>query len=529
MKIIFAFFTLFIGISIVFAQDPAILWQKTIGGSNTDFSTAFEATTDGGYILGGYSTSNISGEKTEDSNGGIDIWIVKIDGSGNIQWQNTIGGSGDDYLISLKQTSDGGYILGAGSDSDISGDKTENSRGGLDYWILKLDGSGNIVWQKTYGGDQPEFDTYIVQTSDGGYFVGGYSDSGISGDKTVPSKGQRDFWALKLDGSGNIIWQKAFGGNLVDRPQAAFQITDGGYLMAGFSNSGISGDKTEPNRGGNDYWIIKMDGSGNLQWDATYGGNDSDVLRNIIQTADGGFLAAGYSKSNISGDKTENSRGDYDQWILKLDGSGNLDWQKTIGGSAIDYPRDVKQVADGSYIVASWSNSNASGEKTENSNGGYDYWLMRLNSAGGIISQNSIGGSGDESGPYVIPMANGNLAMFCSSDSNISGDKGDDSRGLDDYWVFEASPAILGTATHSFETKVAAFPNPTEGKCTVDLGSPYSEATVSIYNHLGQHISDKAYRNAQYLELEITGASGIYLASIHTSEGKETTIKILKK
>lgn len=123
--------------------------------------------------MGGYSTSNISGEKTEDSNGGIDIWIVKIDGSGNIQWQNTIGGSGDDYLISLKQTSDGGYILGAGSDSDISGDKTENSRGGLDYWILKLDGSGNIDWQKTYGGDQPEFDTYIVQTSDGGYFVGG--------------------------------------------------------------------------------------------------------------------------------------------------------------------------------------------------------------------------------------------------------------------------------------------------------------------------------------------------------------------
>lgn len=299
--------------------------------------------------------------------------------------------------------------------------------------------------------------------------------------------------------------------------------------MAGFSNSGISGDKTEPHRGGNDYWIIKMDGSGNLQWDATYGGNDSDVLRNILQTADGGFLAAGYSKSNISGDKTENSRGDYDQWILKLDGSGNLDWQKTIGGSAIDYPRDVKQVADGSYIVASWSNSNASGEKTENSNGGYDYWLMRLSSAGGIIAQNSIGGSGDESGPYVIPLANGNLAMFCSSDSNISGDKGDDSRGLDDYWVFEASPAILGTTTHSFETKVVAFPNPTEGECTIDLGSPYSQATVSIYNHLGQLISHKAYSNVQYLELEITGTSGIYLASIHTAQGKETTIKILKK
>ena len=308
MKPTITIYALLLGLFTAYPQDPAIIWQNTIGGSDTDFSTVFEATTDGGYILGGYSTSNISGDKTVNSNGQIDIWIVKIDGSGNIMWQNTIGGAGDDYLISLKQTSDGGYIVGAGSDSNISGDKTENSRGGLDYWILKLDASGNITWQKTYGGNQPEFDLYVVETTDGGYFAGGYSDSGVNGDKTDPSNGQRDYWALKLDSSGNIVWQNSIGGSLVDRPQAAFQTNDGGFIMAGFSNSPISGDKTENSNGGNDYWVVKLDNTGNVEWENTIGGNDSDVLRDVIQTSDNNYLLGGYSKSNISGDKTENSK-----------------------------------------------------------------------------------------------------------------------------------------------------------------------------------------------------------------------------
>src|SRR5690606_2173906 len=384
-----------------------------------------EATADGGYILGGYSTSNISGDKTENSNGQIDIWIVKIDGSGNIVWQNTIGGAGDDFLFSIQQTADGGYILGASSDSNISGDKTENSRGGLDYWILKLNASGNIMWQKTYGGGQPEFDTYVVETADGGYFVAGYSDSGVSGDKTDPSNGQRDYWALKLDSTGAIVWQNSIGGSLVDRAQATFQSVDGGYIIGGFSNSPVSGDKTEPSRGGaSDYWIVKLDTNGNVLWNKTYGGNDSDVFRDMVQTGDGGYVVGGYSKSNISGDKTENSQGDFDFWILKLDASGNLVWQNTIGGSGIDYPRDVKQLMDGSYMIGGWSNSNISGDKTENSNGGYDYWLVKMGAPGNIISQNSIGGAADESGTYIIENADGTFAMFCSSDSNISGDKG---------------------------------------------------------------------------------------------------------
>src|SRR5690606_23431496 len=119
--------------------------------------------------------------------------------------------------------------------------------------------------------------------------------SGISGDKTEASNGQRDYWALKLDGNGAIVWQNSIGGSLIDRPQAAFQTNDGNYLIAGFSNSPVSGDKSEPSRGGNsDSWIVKLDTNGSVIWDKTFGGNDSDVLRDIIQTSDNGYLVGGY-------------------------------------------------------------------------------------------------------------------------------------------------------------------------------------------------------------------------------------------
>ena len=529
MKISITLLALFFGLTSAFSQDPAIMWQKTIGGSGGDYSTIFENTSDGGFIIGGYSTSNMSGEKTENSNGGTDIWIVKLDASGNIMWQKTFGGSGEDFLMSVKQTSDGGYIVGSGSDSNISGDKTEDSRGGFDYWILKLNSIGNIVWQKTYGGDQPDFEPIVVETTDGGYFVGGYSDSGISGDKTVPGKGQRDYWPMKLDSSGNIVWQKSIGGSLIDRPQMSFQATDGGFIMGGSSTSGISGDKTEVNYGESDYWIVKLTANGNVEWEKTYGGNNKDLIRNIIQTSDGGYLAVGYSKSDISGNKTENSQGDYDYWVLKLDGNGNLVWQNTIGGSGIDYARDVKQIADGTYMIAGYSNSNISGDKTENSNGGYDNWLVQLNGSGNIVSQNSIGGSADESGPYFLQTPDGNFAMFCSSDSNISGDKSENNRGLDDYWVFKTTPAILGVSKNTLETSISAYPNPTNGRFTIRLGETFSEVNVTVYNILGQAVTSENYKNSQMMNVEIDGAAGIYFATVKTIEGKHATVKITKQ
>ena len=296
-----------------------IEWQNTIGGNNSDYFTSIQQTADGGYILGGYSGSGISGDKTENVMGINDYWIVKTDSLGNILWQNTIGGSNYDRLMSIQQTTDGGYILGGNSDSNISGDKTENSWfNSVDYWIVKTDSLGNILWQNTIGGNDFDYLNSVQQTADGGYILGGYSESNISGDKTENLIGINDYWIVKTDSLGNIMWQNTIGGNGTDYLYSVQQTADEGYILGGWSNSNISGDKTENIIWDGDYWIVKIDSHGSIQWQNTIGGNDPDYIYSIQQTADGGYILGGQSTSNISDDKTENCIGNYDYWIVKL-------------------------------------------------------------------------------------------------------------------------------------------------------------------------------------------------------------------
>ncbi|HOZ90756.1 MAG TPA: T9SS type A sorting domain-containing protein [Bacteroidia bacterium] len=422
-------------------QAQEIEWQNTIGGNYTDQLYSIQQTTDGGYILGGWSESYISGDKTENSFGGSDYWVVKLDSIGNIQWQNTIGGNSGDGLYSVQQTTDGGYILGGVSTSNISGDKTENSQGYIDYWVVKLDASGNIQWQNTIGGNSDDYLTSIQQTTDGGYILGGWSNSNISGDKTENSQGDYDYWVLKLDPTGNIQWQNTIGGSINDQLYSIQQTIDGGYILGGWSNSNISGDKTE-NSQGTDYWVVKLDASGNIQWQNTIGGSFLDYLNCMQQTSDGGFILAGSSQSGISGDKTEDSQGGSDYWVVKLDAFGNIQWQNSIGGNSDDYLTSIQQTIDGGYILGGYSNSGISGDKTENYQGLYDYWVVKLDATGNIQWQNTIGGNSWDELISIQQTNDGGYILGGHSSSGISGDKTENSQGDYDYWVVKLTNKI---------------------------------------------------------------------------------------
>ena len=529
MKTPITIFAVLLGIFTVYSQDPTIIWQKTIGGSNEDYISAFEATADGDNILAGNSRSNISGDKTEDSNGQSDLWIVKTDSTGNIEWQNTIGGSDNDGYPSIKQTSDGGYILATNSISNISGDKTENNKGYSDYWIIKLDSSGEILWQKTYGGDQVESEPKIVETSDGGYFVGGSSKSGVSGDKTEASNGDYDFWVLKLDGNGNLLWQNTIGGSNSDNLTTLLQTSDGGYMLGGNSSSNIGGDKSENSRGGSDYWVVKLNSSGNIQWEKTIGGELADGLESIIATTDGNYLLTGQSGSYQMGDKTVTNYGIIDYWILKIDASGNILWQQGLGGYHIDKAYNAVELGDGSYLIAGSSESNTNGNKTDDSHGQDDYWLVRLGVSGNIISQKSIGGASYERKPFILLRSNGNYLMACTSTSNISGDKGENSKGREDYWIFETTSGILGMESNTSEPTFNAYPNPNSGLFTINLGKEYTDLTVQILNTLGQVISSENYVSARTIQQEINASAGIYFVKISTAKEGSNTLRIIKQ
>ncbi len=418
-----------------FSFSQEIEWQNTIGGTGTDRLNSIEQTLDRGYILGGYSNSGVSGDKNELCKGAYDYWILKTDSNGNVIWQNTIGGSLDDKLISIHQTVDSGYIVGGISKSNVSWDKTAYCKGEYDYWIVKTNSVGVITWQKTIGGNNDDILSSIEQTNDGGFILSGHSVSNISGDKSENCKGGSDYWIVKTSSFGVIQWQKTIGGSGYEFAHKICQSADGGYLVSGYSNSNISGDKTENSNGGSDFWLVKFDSLGNILWQNTIGGNNEDYLTSIVQTKDSGFIIGGSSHSSTGGDKLENNIGDFDYWILKTDSIGNIQWQNTIGGTLRDDLESVIQTFDNGFLAGGYSYSYISGDKTETRNGNADYWLIRMDSLGKLIWQNTIGGDGFD-GLFALQQTNDKgYILGGHSDSNLSVDKSESRIGLEDFWI----------------------------------------------------------------------------------------------
>lgn len=414
-----------------------IQWQNTIGGSNYELLYSIEMASDGNYILGGYSFSNISGDKNENSRGGNDYWITKIDdNSGGILWQKTIGGNGFDHATSTRETRDGGYILGGYSNSDKSREKTENSRGGDDYWVVKLDSNRNVVWDKTYGGTGVDRLWSIIETDDGGFLMGGESNSNISGDKNENSRGLSDMWVIKTDVNGDIEWQKTYGGSNIDYLESIVKSNNGGYILAGVSTSDISGEKTENSRGYGDYWILKIDSLGNIVWQRTIGGNNGDYARFIQSTSDGNYIIGGDSMSNISGEKTEDAIcNSIDIWIIKIDNDGQILWDKTLGGDSTEWMQIIRETNDNGFVVGAMSHSDISGYKTESSRGDRDYWIVKLDEFGNVEWDKTLGGNDIDQPTSLVQAIDGSYVIGGWSSSNISGDKNENSNGLWDYWI----------------------------------------------------------------------------------------------
>ncbi len=390
-----------------------------------DTPKSFQQTADGGYIIGGYSFSDISGDKTQPSWGHADYWIVKIDSLGNKQWDKRFGGIESDVLYSLQQTSGGGYILGGASRSEIGGDKTQPSWGGGsddDYWIVKIDSLGNKQWDKRFGGTYYDALYSLQQTVDGGYILGGRSVSDSSGDKTEDSWGfLEDYWVVKTDALGNKQWDKRFGGIGTEQLTELKQTHDKGYILGGYSNSDSSGNKTQISRGDWDFWVVKIDSLGNKEWDKRFGTTERDYLNSLTQTVDRGYILGGLVDSMVNGDRTQQSRGELDYWIVKIDSNGNKEWDKNYGGikSEDDFGR-VVQTFDGGYLLSGTSYSTTSGDKTENNSGEEQPWIVKTDSLGNIQWDKTIfNGVHDEMGNaiqtrdtcYVIVTDNGSALL----------------------------------------------------------------------------------------------------------------------
>jgi hypothetical protein len=440
-----------------FSQNPLVkMWDRRYGGTNHEILNNLVQSHDGGFVLGGISYSGIGGDKTEPCWDGAspihhgDYWIVKVDSLGHKKWDRDFGGSDGDILECLKQTPDGGFILGGRSLSGISGNKTTPLCGtwvSWDFWIVKIDSAGSELWQKDYGGTHDDYFMSLDLTSDGGYIIGGFSYSPVSGDKTQDILGMTDYWILKIDSIGNVQWDKDLGGYDRDELYCVKQTSDGGYILGGTSRSGIGGDKTEAVKGvagtDFDYWIIKLDSLGNKQWDKDLGGIDIESFYSLEETADNGYILAGESNSGISGDKTEASRGGGDCWFVKIDSSGNKLWDKTFGGNNAEYYLgNVSQTSDRGFLLACLSQSPASGDKSENNLGYGEAWIIKTDSLGIREWDKTVQSQPDQYLlPEVIQIENGCYSVAQHSYGAIAGEKSEDNRDSThnsaDYWIIK--------------------------------------------------------------------------------------------
>ncbi len=388
------------------ADGPLVQWEKTFGGTGRDEAYCVQQTSDGGYIIVG-STDSYGAA------GWADVYLIKTDPYGNSEWEKTFGGSGSEEAFSVQQTSDGGYIIVG----IIVGETAS------DVYLIKADPCGNNEWQKTFG-TNPDHEIYegghsVQQTSEGGYIIAGMTCYWYHLHPYPETLCDCDFYLIKTDSVGNMQWERIFGeSNANEQAYSIQQTSDGGYIIAGLIDSCAA----NPQERCEDVYLIKTDSAGNTQWDKTFGGSGFETGQSVQQTSNGGYIVAGRSSSY--------GAGGYDVYLIKTDSAGNMLWQKTFGGSDYDEGYLVQQTADGGYIIAGRTSSYGAG--------GCDVYLIKTDSAGNMQWEKTFGGSGYDVG-YSVQQ---------TSDSGyiIAGDTSSYGAGGYDVYLIKVGPDALRAA-----------------------------------------------------------------------------------
>lgn len=396
---------------------------NTFGGAKNDSGQSVVATADGGYAILGYTQSN-DGDITDKQDESFDYWVLKFNAENVLQWQKTYGGSNDDRGKTIIQTNDGGYaILGYSFSSD--GDVTSNE-GLQDYWLAKLDTNGAIVWQKSFGYQGADSGTTLTQTNDQGFLITGVLDVTASNgqgntSRTTQRHAGGDYWALKLDNSGNLQWSRYFGGNFTDTPTGVVQTNDNGFIIAGGSDSDDT--NISSNIGTYDFWVIKISSTGNLVWEKSFGGTQIDEARALVKTNDGNFIIAGDTRSNDN--HVSNNKGAADLWLIKISPNGNLIWEKTIGGTSFDVSRAMVTSQNNGFILSGSSRSNDI-DVAENK-GQNDAWILKVDNNGNLEWEATAGGSNIDFSYGVAELNNSTIVAVgdtTSNDGDITQNKG---------------------------------------------------------------------------------------------------------
>jgi len=371
--------------SAVFASSE--LW-KTYGGEFDDEAAAIVASSDGGYAIAGTTSSF--------GTGGYDFWLIKVDENGNMEWNKTYGGTKSDVAAALVCTADGGYAM--------AGETRSYGEGEIDFWLVKVDSSGNLQWNKTFGDQTADIATCVIQTNDGGYALGGY---------WLEDDAPKDVLFVKTDSSGNVQWTRTYGGAEEESVYSVVQTSEGGYALAGVTTS--YSDEGKP-----DFWLVKTDSNGIMEWNKTYTEQNTDCAKSLIQTSDGGYTLAGFVRPAIIAPS--------DVWVINVDSTGNSVWNVTWKSVGYAMFNSMIQTGDGGYLV-----SGATSYLRGFLDLGSFMFLLKIDANGTVQWTKTFDGLGDNNSLFVAQTENDSYALVGTTKSTDEGT-------YYDIWFAKADP-----------------------------------------------------------------------------------------
>lgn len=525
LKFLLLFSILIISIPISKAQNSSIEWQKCMGGSEDDKGHSIIQTTDGGFISVGLTRStdfDLIGNLTSSWS---DLFVVKFSSNGIVEWKKCIGGTGGEYYPSIIETYDGNYLISAetfSNDEDVSGNHDPNcsTTWKTDAWIVKLDNLGNIIWQKCFGGSDFDAGQALIQTYDGGFVFAGYTAS-YDGDLFNQNFYENTFqgWIVKIDSIGTIQWQKLIGGLGEDFLYSIQLTSDSGFIVAGVTTS-HDGDVIG-NYGVESAWVVKLSNTGSIQWQKCIGRGYYSKATDVKQCSDGGYIVA-CEKMVPVGTEMGYSQG----YVIKLTSSGNVEWEKQLGGNRDDFLNSIQETVDGGFIVGG-STYSWDGDLQGTPYLGYlDYWIIKLSSIGNIEWQRRFGGNNVDRLLSIQQTSDLGYILAGETKSNnndVYGIHTDGSSAINyDMWIVKLSPSVSSELFENVES-IRTYPNPVQDYLNLQVDPSLLNHSYQIYSITGQLVLSGEV-TSENMELHLGSISdGIYLLKIG-----DQTKKILK-
>ena len=493
-----------------------VLWQKDIKSSTQDFLSQITTTIDQQYLITGSSIQTKSQQPAANKqNNGYDFHLVKLNQQGEQVWEKYFSGQNHDYLSASVSTQEGGFLIAGTSYSGKGLDKKEESKGGSDIWLVRLNEFGDELWQKTLGTASDEEARAVVQTTDLGFFVAGNIQNSSKG------YGSKDAWIIRLDKNGKELSQLILGGKGLDEVEKMIPTKDDGALLGIYSRSSVGGTKKTENSGEGDYWIVKLDKNGKVEWEKNYGGKGDDHLRTLALTSTG-YLIGGESRSERSGNKTVGIEEGTDLWLVALNERGEEQWQKSYNfknrdilmGMSVIHSADDK--TSKGILLGGYTQAEGRIEKDDET-----FWMLYLDQDGNEQWRKHIVGENRKKEERLSDIKlnrDGSIILAGTSAEEL---------GKENWKIVKLGDSQIDKLIQKQDIKI--YPNPVTDYAYIEIGMEFTESDILVYDMGGRQLQSVKTKNKVTKINTQPLVQGAYLVVIKTDTNKTASAKLIKK